>query len=323
MRHVITGGSGFTGTALIRQLLPRGQEIVNLDLRSQPDVALGEATTYIKGDVTKPSDLALIGLRPGDVVYHLAARQFADPVPAFGRDAWFNAVNVEGTRQLVNAMQEGGARNVVFFSTDMTYGKPTSCPVKPTHEQNPLGPYGRSKCAAEKILRGADTIDSTIFRPRLITGPGRLGVLGKLFALIERGLPVPMIGNGSNRYQMVGVEDCTRAALMAVDRNTPKGVFNLGSSNPPLAVHLLHAIIRHAKSRSILIQTPASMVKWALKLMDSVGLTLLYPEQFEIADINIILDTSDTFRILGWEPLANDTEMMTAAYDAYIRAKSS
>ena len=87
----------------------------------------------------------------------------------------------------------------------MTYGTPKTCPVPPDHPQNPLGPYGRSKYAAEKILLATESIRATIFRPRLITGPGRLGILGKLFTLIKAGLPVPMIGSGTNRYQMVGV----------------------------------------------------------------------------------------------------------------------
>jgi nucleoside-diphosphate-sugar epimerase len=319
MRHVISGGSGFTGAALTRQLLKRGDEIVNFDLKPPADAVLASSTRFVCGDIRKPDDLARLGLGPDDVVYHLAARQFADAVPRRGRDAWFYETNVKGTQNVVDAMRAGGASRLVYFSTDMTYGKPKTCPVPPDHLQNPLGPYGRGKLAAENVLRGTKGIQATIFRPRLITGPGRLGILGKLFALIRAGLPVPMIGSGANRYQMVGVEDCARAAILAMEAGCPPGPFNLGSATPPTTRQLLQGIIEHAKSRSLLLPVPAALLKPMLAAMDTAGLTLLFPEQFGIADIDILLDTSDTRRILGWAPEHGDIDMMTAAYDAFAR----
>ena len=97
-----------------------------------------------------------------------------------------------------------------------------------------------------------------------------------------------MIGNGRNRYQMVGVEDCARAALLAVDAGFPPGPFNLGSRNPPSTRELLRALIKHAGSRSVLLPVPASLLKPVLSGFDAIGLPLLYPEQFEIANIDIL-----------------------------------
>ncbi len=265
MRHVITGGSGFTGAALTYQLLERGEEVVNFDLKSPADPILASSTRFICGDVRKHGDLAKLELGRDDIVYHLAARQFADAVPRRRRDAWFFETNVQGTQNVVDAMRAGGASHLVYFSTDMTYGTPKTCPVPPDHPQNPLGPYGRSKYAAEKILLATESIRATIFRPRLITGPGRLGILGKLFTLIKAGLPVPMIGSGTNRYQMVGVGDCARAAILAVAAGCPSGPFNLGSAEPPTTRELLQKIIEHAKSHSRLIPLPAGLLKPVLE----------------------------------------------------------
>ena len=319
MRHVITGGSGFTGAALTNQLLERGDEVVNFDLKSPADPGLASSTRFICGDVRKHDDLAKLELGRDDVVYHLAARQFADAVPRRGRDAWFFETNVQGTQNVVDAMHAGGASHLVYFSTDMTYGTPKTCPVPPDHPQNPLGPYGRSKYAAEKILLTTESIRATIFRPRLITGPGRLGILGKLFTLIKAGLPVPMIGSGTHRYQMVGVGDCARAAILAMAAGCPSGPFNLGSAEPPTTRELLQKIIEHANSHSRLLPLPAGLLKPVLGAMDAVGLTLLFPEQFGIADIDILLDTSETRRVLGGAPLRGDVDMMNAAYDAFAR----
>ncbi|MBA7800984.1 NAD(P)-dependent oxidoreductase [Citrobacter freundii] len=319
MRHIITGGSGFTGSVLTKRLLEKGQEVVNIDIREQPNVALRKNVHFVHADVTDSDTLKKLHLKEDDVVYHLAARQFADAVPKKSREEWFNEVNVCGTKAVVNEMKNTGCHKLVFFSTDMTYGIPTVCPVPPDHPQNPLGPYGNSKILAEKIIRGEHSIDATIFRPRLITGPGRLGILGKLFKLIQHGIPVPMIGNGNNRYQMVSVEDCALAAELAVDKNCPNMNFNLGSATPPTTKELLNGVIKHAKSKSILLPIPASLLKPVLATMDKIGLTLLYPEQFGIADKDVLLDTTLTYETLGWSTTKSDIVAMSEAYDSFIR----
>jgi len=321
MRHIITGGSGFTGQVLARKLLSRGQTVINFDIRPYDDIELSKRVKFIKGDIRSLEELKVIGLQPDDVVYHLAARQFAGNVPKRCRQEWFNEVNVDGTANLLATMHAAGADKLIFFSTDMTYGLPLACPVPPTHPQNPLGPYGESKVEAEKLIRKYNSLKATIFRPRLITGPGRLGILGKLFALISKGLPVPMIGNGNNRYQMVSVNDCVDAAILAVDKGCPHGPFNLGSTNPPTTKELLHGIIKHANSRSIVIPIPSAIIKPALSALDKCGLTLLYPEQFGIADKDVLLDTIDTNNTLGWKPSRKDIDAMCDAYNDYIRVK--
>lgn len=317
MRHVITGGAGFTGRVLARMLADRGEQVVLFDQRLP---AWPDAPPCIQGDIRRPEDLDRIGLQPGDVVHHLAARQFADAVPRRGREAWFNEINVLGTREVLAAMRRGGANRLVFFSTDMVYGVPDRVPVTPDHPRNPLGPYGGSKVAAEALIDAArsEEIAASVFRPRLISGPGRLGILGKLFRLIRAGLPVPMIGSGRNRYQMVSVEDCARAALRAVELGCPPGPFNLGSTAPPTTRELLSAVIRHAGSRSVLVPTPAVALRGVLGMLDTLGATLLYPEQFTIADKDVLLDTTMAREVLGWAPSRDDISAMTAAYDHFL-----
>ena len=318
MRHIITGGSGFTGSVLTRRLLEKGQEVVNIDIREQKNVELKKSVHFIHGDITDITTLEKINLKEDDVVYHLAARQFADDVPKLSREDWFNAVNVRGTEMVINEMKKTDCHKLVFFSTDMTYGIPDRCPVPPDQEQKPLGPYGKSKVLAENIIRSENAISATIFRPRLITGPGRLGILGKLFKLIENNLPVPMIGNGDNRYQMVDVEDCALAAELAVQKNCPSVNLNLGSATPPTTKELLNGIIKHANSKSILLPIPGYLLKPVLATLDKAGMNLLYPEQFAIADKDVLLDTSLTQEILGWCTSKSDILAMCQAYDAYV-----
>lgn len=317
MRHIITGGSGFTGKVLAKNLIQKGQKVVNFDLKNYDDEYLKNNTEYVQGDIRSLNDIQKLNLTPDDIVYHLAARQFADAVPKKGRKEWFFEVNVQGTKNILEEMDKAGTTKMVFFSTDMTYGVPDTCPVSTNHPQRPLGPYGESKVAAEQLIRSYPKLNATIFRPRLITGAGRLGILGKLFKLISMGLPVPMIGNGLNRYQMVSVEDCAKAAEIAMEKGFPRKAYNLGSANPPTTKELLHAIVNHAGSKSIVISTPAGALKLVLSLLDKLGLTLLYPEQFGIADKNILLDTSETINELGWAPSKSDIDAMCEAYDNF------
>ena len=132
-----------------------------------------------------------------------------------------------------------------------------------------------------------------------------------------------MIGTGNNRYQMVSVQDCVAAAVLAVGRDCPPGPFNLGSASPPTTHMLLEAVIKHAHSRSILIPLPAAPLKATLAALNSSGLTVMYPEQFAIADLDILLDTSSTRTELGWEPSTDDITAMTAAYDAFVASRTS
>lgn len=217
-------------------------------------------------------------------------------------------------------MSARGAYQLVFFSTDMTYGYPQSSPVLPNHPQVPIGPYGRSKLAAEQLIiaAGADFgLKATIFRPRLIAGAGRLGVLAKLFRLVAWHLPVPMIGSGRNRYQMIAVEDCVTAAMRAVDCGLPAGPFNLGSAAPPTVRELLGDLIARAGSQSLLVPTPAAAVQSTLGLLDRAGLTLLYPEQFAIADSDYTLDTQSTTAALDWSPERRDQDIIFDAFQHF------
>jgi len=298
----------------------RGEKVVVFDL-DEP-LATNNSVDFVRGDVRQRRDLRKLHLQRDDVVYHLAARQFHRGVPQRNRDEWFADVNVNGTRCLLEAISAGSTQRLVFFSTDMTYGKPDHTPVYPTDMQHPIGPYGRSKVGAERLLMQACRefgLQATIFRPRLIAGAGRLGILTKLFRLIRAGLPVPLIGAGKNRYQMIAVEDCVAAALAAVERNCPPGPFHLGSREPPTVKELLGELIRRASSRSILLPIPAVILKPTLSLLDRAALTLLYPEQFAIANIDYVLNTEGTTKCLGWTPLKSDMDLIFEAYMGFLK----
>jgi nucleoside-diphosphate-sugar epimerase len=319
MTHFVFGAAGLTGGALVERLLKENHDVVVVDLAPRPPGVL-TATSWVELDICSPDALRQLPLKAGDTVHHLAARQYHLPVPPKNRQDFFCDVNLEGTRNILKLMAEKGCHQMVFFSTDMVYGIPTSIPVPIDAPHRPIGPYGKSKALAEELIteHRSNGMNITVFRPRLIVGPGRLGVLTKLFRLIKAGMPVPMIGGGANHYQMISVADCVTAVMQAIHHGVPNMTFNLGSENPPTVRELLSGLITHAGSKSFLLPTPAKAIKMVLAGLDHAGVTLMYPEQFRIADIDCRVDVRTTKSALLWSPKYNDQDMLIAAYDEYL-----
>ena len=312
-RIIIIGGSGFLGQALVNCLKT---EKLYTALVMDIHKPLAEGDGFIWQDIRLPLDFAF---NADDIVVHLAANQYHTKVPRKNRESYFFDTNTVGTQNILERMEHCKACNMVYFSTDMVYGLPLELPVRPDHPQNPFGPYGRSKKASEGICERfrEKGFNITVFRPRMIVGPGRFGILIKLFGLIQKNMPVPMIGAGNNCYQMVSVDDCAHAALQAIRKRCPNRAYNLGSLNPPKVKDLLSAVIKHANSRSPLIPTWGTGVKAALAFLAAIHLEIMYREQYKIADCDYLLDISESMQELGWVPQHDDTEMLIAAYDEY------
>ncbi|MCQ2277408.1 MAG: NAD(P)-dependent oxidoreductase [Bacteroidales bacterium] len=318
MKYYIFGGNGFVGSFLANALVDRGCEAVVCDLHTQLSQNINPKCEYYQVDIRDVAKINACPIAESDIVINMAANQYHTKVPK-NREEYFHSVNTVGTQNILSSIFQKGCRQYLMFTTDMTYGKPQYLPVDTHHPQNPFGPYGKSKKECEKICfefrdKG---MNITIMRPRMITGPGRMGILVKLFKLIDWNLPVPTIGNGKNHYQMISVYDCVSAILCAIDKNLPNKEYNLGSKNPPDIRQLLKGVVKTAGKHSIIIPTPGKLVKFVLGTLDKCGMTLMYPEQFMIADEEYVLDISETERDLDWHPQYNDEDMLQEAYKIY------
>ena len=257
------------------------------------------------------------------MVYNLSAKMLSPLQVRAKRYDFFWPVNYFGAGHIMNAVDRAGAGKLVQFTTDMIYGHTVSAPPQDEDQPvKPLGEYGKSKAATEEMAAEwrARGMNISIFRPRLIIGPGRLGILEKLFKLVDANLPVPMIGSGKNPYQFISVFDCAEIARLAWEKGVPNEAYNLGSLNPPSVRELLGGLIKSAGSKSFLLPTPAFAVKATLAAFDLVNLPIMDPEQYLIADENCVRDTTKAKRDFGWEPKYHDSDMLIEAYREY-RAK--
>lgn len=318
MKHIIVGGDGFVGHHLACDLHVLGEDVLVADIQRSAHKVY-DHVRFQTLDITDPQSVAALPIEADDVVYNMAARMLSPILPRAERKDFFWPVNTDGVAHLLEVMEQRGCTRLVHFTTDMVYGYNKTVPQAEDHPTEPLGPYGESKLVTEEMCRTYRErgMRISVFRPRLIIGPGRLGILLKLFKLIDAGLPVPMIGSGRYPYQFVSVYDCASAAVCAWKAGFPNEEYNIGSDDPPPVRVLLRRLIEEAGSRSYLLPTPAFLVKATLGLLDRVNLPLMDPEQYLIADEYCVLDCSKAKRELGWTPRHRDDDMLLAAYREY------
>lgn len=322
MRHVIFGGDGFVGRHLAPKLVAEGEEVVVADI-AKSALSHYRSARHVHCDVTDPASVVAVGLKADDMVYNLSAKMLSPIQVRAKRHEFFFPVNYHGTVNIIEAMDKAGAPKLVHFTTDMIYGHTVTYPMTEEHPVAPLGEYGWSKLRTEELAADwrARGMAISLFRPRLIIGPGRLGILEKLFKLIDWNLPVPMIGSGRNPYQFISVFDCAEACRAAWKAGVPNEAYNLGSLNPPPVRKLLGDLINHAGSKSVLLPTPGWAVKRTLDLLDLLNMPIMDPEQYLIADEECVLDVSKAERQLGWKPQFRDEDMLIAAYSEYRALK--
>lgn len=326
MKHIIFGGDGFLGTELTKKLTAKGETVLICDRKQTLASGIYDnpLVSYIKMDVKETGTFEQIPTDKHDVIYHFAAELLVPIMPRKERQKYFWDALYVGTTNVLEFMESRDLNNLIYFTTDMVYGHTVHNPRFEDHPRVPIGPYGEAKYQTELLCekyREEKAFNITIFRPRLIIGEGRLGILEKLFVLIDKNLPVPMIGNGKNYYQFISVSDCAEACIAGVNAGFPNEVYNLGSLNPPTVRELLTDLINEADSKSFLVPTPAFLVKLALEFLDRMNIPLMDPEQYMIADETCVLDVTKAERDLGWKPKYNDSDLLIVAYRSYKEKK--
>lgn len=327
-RHIIFGGNGFLGRELVEQLLQFSTDkivVIDPQMRSDFELYQQKGVEFIQSSIADSLDNQLIEIQPDDIVHHLASKLIIPNRPRIGRYDFFAEANVVGTMLIVEAMVAAGSRNLHFWSTDMVYGPVKLKPRTEEHPLFPFGHYGKAKVAGENIVReyvAKGALNCTIFRPRLIIGAGRLGILETLFKLIHKGLPIPLIGFGKNRFQFVSVHDCARASIMALKKDNPCETFNLGSANPPMVSELLEDLIREVSSKSFLLKTPGSLTKFALEVLNLLKISPMDPEQYRIADLDVSLDIAKAETLIDWVPQDHDSQMLRSAYEHWLEHRN-
>ena len=237
MRALVTGGAGFIGSTLVDRLLAEGHQVDVVDDLSSGNLAnLAEARADRSNefkvhqiDIREPAVVDLIARQQPEVVFHLAAQ--ADVRVSVARPVFDAEVNVIGSLNVLEGARIGGARKVVFASSGGTiYGEPapTELPVKESHPQQPLSPYGVAKRVVTDYLhvyRELHALEFTSLAMANIYGPrqdphGEAGVVAIFAGLLLAGQPCTVFGDGAQTRDFVYVDDAVDAFVRAADRGS-------------------------------------------------------------------------------------------------------
>src|SRR5947207_831679 len=314
MKWSISGGAGFLGLHLARRLVADGHEVRMLDLAPLDDAELEGSVNELRGDVRDPSAAARL-VEGADVLVHAAA---ALPIQA-SREA-IRSVNVEGTAVVFAAALEAGVRRAVLISSTAVYGIPKHHPLREDAPLVGVGHYGESKIDAERVASGAARrgLWTVILRPKTFIGPERLGVFEILFDWIREGRRIPILGDGSNRYQLLAVEDLVAATLSAADKGVAGETFNIGATEFGTVRSDLGALIAHARSGSRLRPVPARPAELALRGLELARLSPLAEWHYRTAHRDSYVDVSKARKLLGYAPRLSNEQALCETYDWYL-----
>jgi UDP-glucose 4-epimerase len=261
---IVTGGAGYIGAHVVHRLHAAGHSVVVFD-----DLSTGLAgrlprdIELVQGSVTSPMDLErLFADRRVTGVVHLAAlKSVAESVTAPER---YERHNVDGVRNLLEAMGAAGVRRLLFSSSAAVYGAPARAVVGEDSPTKPTNPYGETKLRGESLIRDAAQtygIRSVVLRQFNVIGAGRhpgagdtgaTNLLPAVFRALEPGHPpLAVLGHtyptrdGTAERDYVHVEDVAAAYLLGVDRLlSPDAetqlVVNIGTGRG----HTVHEVLR-------------------------------------------------------------------------------
>jgi UDP-glucose 4-epimerase len=233
VRTLVTGGAGFIGSTLVDRLLAEGHSVDVVDDLSAGSLAnLADARavpehrfTFHRLDVRSPEVADLVERRRPEVVFHLAAQ--ADVRVSVERPAFDAEVNVVGTINVLEGARRAGTRKVVFAASGGTlYGEPQDLPVKESHPQRPLSPYGVAKKAAGDYLaayRDLHQIEYSALALANVYGPrqdphGEAGVVAIFAGRLLAGEPCTIFGDGQQTRDFVYVDDVVDAFARAAEK---------------------------------------------------------------------------------------------------------
>ena len=214
MKVLVTGGTGFTGKALVRRLLDEGHEVVALDYKEghKTHEIRAWGAEVIIGSVTDQAT-ARRCVKGVDVVQHLAAAFRELDVS----NDYYHEVNVGGTRIMLAAARDAGVQKFIYCSTCGVHGNIDNPPGDETAPINAADYYQQTKYEAEPVVQEfhQNGLATTIIRPAAIYGPGDPERFQMIFKRVNKGV-FPMFGNGETLYHPLYIDNLVDALMLAM-----------------------------------------------------------------------------------------------------------
>jgi UDP-glucose 4-epimerase len=307
MTVLVTGGAGYIGSHVVKELQAIGVPCVVLDNLVRGHKELVSGVELIVGDIGDTELVKrVVEKHRVDAVMHFAA--FAYVGESVGDPGLYYRNNVGATANLLSALVASGVRRFVFSSTCATYGMPEAIPITEDHSQKPVNPYGASKLMVERMLRDFDAahgLRSIAFRYFNAAGADPEGVIGEwhepethliplvLQTALGHRKAVDVLGtdyetrDGTCIRDYIHVTDLAQAHVLGLQKlraNAESDVFNLGNANG-FSVKEVIDVARRVTGREIPWKAaprrpgdPHTLVGSATKAQRILGWKPRYPE---------------------------------------------
>lgn len=320
MKITVTGASGLLGSSVARALMAGGHQVTTLQRRPSSVAGVHD----VIGSVTDPSSVteALTG---AEAVVHLAAK-----VSMMGDPSEFEAVNIGGTRTLVDAALAAGVKRMVHISSPSvahTGDSIIGAGAGPASPEQAHGEYARTKAAGELIALDADSEDFKVLvlRPHLMWGPGDTQLTERVIDRARAGR-MPVLGSGAPLVDALFVDNAVEAIVAAVDAVTSTHGESLVVTNgQPRPIGELMSRIAIAGGAGVpKLRVPVGPALAAGSIVEKVWdlgehddeppLTRFLAEQLSTAHW---FDQRRTQEVLGWTPRVSIEEGLKILADHY------
>jgi UDP-glucose 4-epimerase len=245
----VTGGAGFIGSHLARELLSQGHEVIIIDDLSVPktDGNIPKGSVFIEKSLEKIDSNIFRGV---DVVFHLAAIS-GEAISFYAPRACYLR-NIEAGYNLIKCSIEAKIKRIVYTSSMAVYGNQILPPFLEDSAGDPTDPYGVAKLSIEKLLQAYGRVDCfewNIIRPHNVYGPNMnlrdpyRGVAAIFITHAFQNKAIPLYGDGTQTRAFTFVEDIIPGIIRSgLDVDIKSQTLNLGSRRPVRLVDLANVI---------------------------------------------------------------------------------
>jgi len=312
---LVTGATGFVGTALVSELIAQGFP-VSAAVRKDMSAIINGVKKITVGDLTKEMDWHA-ALQSIDVVICVAGRVHIMHDDTYDPFFAFHKMNTEVTLQLAKQAAEIDVKRFIFISSIKVNGEITAFekPFKPDDNFAPTDPYGLSKYEAEQgllALAKATSLEVVIIRPPLVYGPDVRANFALMMKWVNKNIPLPL-GSIHNQRSLVALDNLVSFIIHCIAH--PKAaneVFLISDGEDVSTTELLQKVAKAFGKKPWLIPVPVGLMTFVAKLMGKEDIAKRLFGSLQV-------DSSKARNLLGWKPvLTMDEQLKKMSEDHHV-----